>query len=270
VIKLRRGDSPTYCASPNSVPGWLRDLSDNDAQPWRSREAAARAPAELRECARSWRRWTRTESAASPNARTRGRHAGGGASIRPAPPVRCAARGEIWAGRCSATLPLRGGDEKRARPGRRRAGLDSSSDAWARRGRMVGRRGRPVARASCRALLAETRSAIPGSRESRRARLRAPHHSALAAHTLRRSAPLPVVSVAQCHCSSASVCSRCGTACHARRAWRSRAPPARVRVHPHRNPVPAAGVILTGRDGVLLVRRRFDPAAGACVSPRAS
>ena len=35
----------------------------------------------------------------------------------------------------------------------------------------------------------------------------------------------------------------------------------------YRNPVPAAGVILTGRDGLLLVRRRFDPAAGAWCLP---
>ncbi len=35
----------------------------------------------------------------------------------------------------------------------------------------------------------------------------------------------------------------------------------------YRNPVPAAGVILTGRDGVLMVKRRFDPAAGAWCLP---
>ena len=35
----------------------------------------------------------------------------------------------------------------------------------------------------------------------------------------------------------------------------------------YRNPVPAAGVILPGRGGVLLVRRRFEPAAGAWCLP---
>jgi 8-oxo-dGTP diphosphatase len=35
----------------------------------------------------------------------------------------------------------------------------------------------------------------------------------------------------------------------------------------YRNPVPAAGVILPGREGVLLVRRKFDPAAGAWCLP---
>ena len=30
----------------------------------------------------------------------------------------------------------------------------------------------------------------------------------------------------------------------------------------YRNPVPAAGVILPGPDGVLMVRRKYDPAAG--------
>jgi 8-oxo-dGTP diphosphatase len=35
----------------------------------------------------------------------------------------------------------------------------------------------------------------------------------------------------------------------------------------YRNPVPAAGVILAGRDGVLMVKRRFDPAAGAWCLP---
>ena len=35
----------------------------------------------------------------------------------------------------------------------------------------------------------------------------------------------------------------------------------------YRNPVPAAGVILAGRDGVLLVKRAFDPAAGAWCLP---
>src|SRR5262245_6769865 len=30
----------------------------------------------------------------------------------------------------------------------------------------------------------------------------------------------------------------------------------------YRNPAPAAGVVLDGEDGVLLVRRRWDPAAG--------
>jgi len=35
----------------------------------------------------------------------------------------------------------------------------------------------------------------------------------------------------------------------------------------YRNPVPAAGVILTGRGGVLLVKRRFEPRAGAWCLP---
>jgi ADP-ribose pyrophosphatase YjhB (NUDIX family) len=35
----------------------------------------------------------------------------------------------------------------------------------------------------------------------------------------------------------------------------------------YRNPVPAAGVVLTGRDGVLMVKRAFDPAAGAWCLP---
>ena len=35
----------------------------------------------------------------------------------------------------------------------------------------------------------------------------------------------------------------------------------------YRNPVPAAGVILTSRAGVLMVRRAFDPAAGAWCLP---
>jgi len=35
----------------------------------------------------------------------------------------------------------------------------------------------------------------------------------------------------------------------------------------YRNPVPAAGVILSGRDGVLMVKRRFAPAVGAWCLP---
>jgi ADP-ribose pyrophosphatase YjhB (NUDIX family) len=35
----------------------------------------------------------------------------------------------------------------------------------------------------------------------------------------------------------------------------------------YRNPVPAAGVLLAGRSGVLLVKRRFWPAAGAWCLP---
>ncbi len=35
----------------------------------------------------------------------------------------------------------------------------------------------------------------------------------------------------------------------------------------YRNPVPAAGVILPGRGGVLMVKRKFDPAAGAWCLP---
>jgi 8-oxo-dGTP diphosphatase len=35
----------------------------------------------------------------------------------------------------------------------------------------------------------------------------------------------------------------------------------------YRNPVPAAGVILAGRDGVLMVKRKFAPAAGAWCLP---
>ncbi len=35
----------------------------------------------------------------------------------------------------------------------------------------------------------------------------------------------------------------------------------------YRNPVPAAGVLLEGPDGLLMVRRRFDPRAGAWCLP---
>jgi len=35
----------------------------------------------------------------------------------------------------------------------------------------------------------------------------------------------------------------------------------------YRNPVPAAGVILSGRTGVLMVKRRYEPAAGAWCLP---
>jgi len=35
----------------------------------------------------------------------------------------------------------------------------------------------------------------------------------------------------------------------------------------YRNPVPAAGVILPSREGVLMVKRKFDPAAGAWCLP---
>lgn len=35
----------------------------------------------------------------------------------------------------------------------------------------------------------------------------------------------------------------------------------------YRNPVPAAGVLLEGRGGILLVRRRYDPRAGAWCLP---
>lgn len=35
----------------------------------------------------------------------------------------------------------------------------------------------------------------------------------------------------------------------------------------YRNPVPAAGVVLSGRDGVLLVKRRYAPAVGAWCLP---
>jgi ADP-ribose pyrophosphatase YjhB (NUDIX family) len=58
-------------------------------------------------------------------------------------------------------------------------------------------------------------------------------------------------------------CLRCGTRM-VRRAehGRMRATcPACGRIH-YRNPVPAAGVILSGAQGVLLVKRAFDPAAG--------
>jgi ADP-ribose pyrophosphatase YjhB (NUDIX family) len=42
--------------------------------------------------------------------------------------------------------------------------------------------------------------------------------------------------------------------------------PACAFIH-YRNPVPAAGVILPGRDGLLMVKRKFDPAAGAWCLP---
>lgn len=35
----------------------------------------------------------------------------------------------------------------------------------------------------------------------------------------------------------------------------------------YRNPVPAAGVIVPGRGGVLMVKRKYDPAAGAWCLP---
>jgi ADP-ribose pyrophosphatase YjhB (NUDIX family) len=48
--------------------------------------------------------------------------------------------------------------------------------------------------------------------------------------------------------------------------WPRRACPACGYIHYH-NPVPAAGVILTRRDEVLLVKRRYDPRAGAWCLP---
>ncbi|MGH7730012.1 MAG: NUDIX domain-containing protein [Candidatus Eiseniibacteriota bacterium] len=63
-------------------------------------------------------------------------------------------------------------------------------------------------------------------------------------------------------------CLRCGTRMvlrleHGRRRATC---PACGFIH-YRNPVPAAGVILPGRQGVLMVKRKFDPAAGAWCLP---
>jgi 8-oxo-dGTP diphosphatase len=63
-------------------------------------------------------------------------------------------------------------------------------------------------------------------------------------------------------------CLRCGTRLVRREEHgRPRATcPACGFIH-YRNPVPAAGVILPTRDGVLMVKRAFDPAAGAWCLP---
>ena len=66
----------------------------------------------------------------------------------------------------------------------------------------------------------------------------------------------------------ARFCPRCGARMVLRDDHGRRRPtcPACGFIH-YRNPVPAAGVILPGRGGVLLVRRRFEPAAGAWCLP---
>jgi len=63
-------------------------------------------------------------------------------------------------------------------------------------------------------------------------------------------------------------CYRCGTRMRMREEHgRPRAIcPACGFIH-YRNPVPAAGVILPGRGGVLMVKRKFDPAAGEWCLP---
>ena len=63
-------------------------------------------------------------------------------------------------------------------------------------------------------------------------------------------------------------CLRCGTRMVMREEHgRPRATcPACGFIH-YRNPVPAAGVILPGREGLLLVKRKFEPAAGAWCLP---
>ena len=63
-------------------------------------------------------------------------------------------------------------------------------------------------------------------------------------------------------------CLRCGTALEPRddRGHPRPTCPACGWIY-YRNPVPAAGVILHGRDGVLLVKRKYDPAAGAWCLP---
>src|SRR5262245_40419920 len=66
----------------------------------------------------------------------------------------------------------------------------------------------------------------------------------------------------------ARYCPRCGTRTERRDDHgRPRATcPACGFIH-YRNPAPAAGVILPGRDGILMVKRRYDPAAGAWCLP---
>ncbi|MBI1797372.1 MAG: NUDIX hydrolase [Candidatus Eisenbacteria bacterium] len=63
-------------------------------------------------------------------------------------------------------------------------------------------------------------------------------------------------------------CPRCGTRLVRRDDHGRPRPtcPACGFIH-YRNPAPAAGVILAGRAGVLMVRRRYDPAAGAWCLP---
>jgi ADP-ribose pyrophosphatase YjhB (NUDIX family) len=63
-------------------------------------------------------------------------------------------------------------------------------------------------------------------------------------------------------------CLRCGTALEPRddRGHPRPTCPACGWIY-YRNPVPAAGVILHGRGGVLLVKRKYEPAAGAWCLP---
>src|SRR5262245_20607084 len=69
-------------------------------------------------------------------------------------------------------------------------------------------------------------------------------------------------------CARPRFCLRCGTAMVMRDDHgRLRAAcPSCGFIH-YRNPVPAAGVIVPGRDGVLMVKRKYDPAAGAWCLP---
>jgi 8-oxo-dGTP diphosphatase len=63
-------------------------------------------------------------------------------------------------------------------------------------------------------------------------------------------------------------CPRCGARLVAREEHGKRRPTClQCGFIAYRNPVPAAGVILSGRDGVLLVQRKYDPAAGAWCLP---
>jgi len=66
----------------------------------------------------------------------------------------------------------------------------------------------------------------------------------------------------------ARFCARCGARLVSRDDHGRRRPTCPGCGHiAYRNPVPAAGVILPGPGGVLLVQRRFDPAAGAWCLP---
>jgi ADP-ribose pyrophosphatase YjhB (NUDIX family) len=66
----------------------------------------------------------------------------------------------------------------------------------------------------------------------------------------------------------ARFCPRCGTALEARDDHGMLRPtcPACGYIH-YVNPVPAAGVILSGARGLLMVKRRYDPRAGAWCLP---
>ena len=66
----------------------------------------------------------------------------------------------------------------------------------------------------------------------------------------------------------ARFCPRCGAPLVPRTDHGKRRPTClRCGLIAYRNPVPAAGVILPGERGVLLVRRKYEPAAGAWCLP---